>query len=153
MRYFQWEIMERNSQPGNFLLHMVQKFPGMCNPTGSAICVDSTQAWAEASSSLLTQPQILFYHKYIQTKGKTLFRLSSPPLTCVRGSLCGTSLFLVTSQTCLPQKDELENSLAPWEPTPAILSASLSGLMERTIIYTFHWEWTCLLSPIRVWSP
>lgn len=67
--------MERNSQPGNFLLHMVQKFPGMCNPTGSAICVDSTQAWAEASSSLLTQRQILFYHKYIQTKGKILFGL------------------------------------------------------------------------------
>lgn len=44
MNYFQSEIMERNSQPENLPLHMVHKFPGMCNPTGSTICVDYTQA-------------------------------------------------------------------------------------------------------------
>lgn len=44
MSYFQSEIMERNSQPGNLPLHMVHKFPGMCNPTGSTIWVDYTQA-------------------------------------------------------------------------------------------------------------
>ena len=59
-RYFQREIMERNSQPGNFLLHMVHEFPGMCNPTGSTICVDSAQAWAGGSSSLITEPRIFF---------------------------------------------------------------------------------------------
>lgn len=153
MHYFQWEIMERNSQPGNFLLHMVQKLPGMCNPTGSAICVDSTQARAEASSSLLTQPQILFWHQYVQTKGKTLFSLSSRPLTRLRGSLCGMSLFRARSQPRIPQKDELGDPLARWEPTQAIVSAGLSGLMERIIIYTSHWQWTRLISPTRVWSP
>lgn len=44
MSYFQSEIMERNSQLGNLPLHMVHKFPRMCDPTGSTICVDFAQA-------------------------------------------------------------------------------------------------------------
>ena len=106
-RYFQREIMERNSQPGNFLLHMVHEFPGMCNPTGSAICVDSAQAWAGGSSSLVTEPRIFFSCENTQTIGKILTCPPSWPLARVRGRFHAMSLFRVMNQPCKPQKGDL----------------------------------------------
>ena len=137
MRYFQREIMERNSQPENFLLHMVHKFPGMCNPTGSAICIDSAQAEAGGSSSLLAEPLILFSCKCTQTKGKALLCPSSQPLTHVRGSLHGMSLFWVMSSPHKPPKGDEENRLIGREPTDAI-TVDVRDYVERKVTLTSY---------------
>lgn len=73
---------------GDSLLHMVCKFPGMRNPTGSTICVDATQG--DVGNALHCKLSLRFYCKYFQTKGETSCLLSHTHEG--KGSLCG-SLF------------------------------------------------------------
>lgn len=78
----------------------------------------------------LTQPQISFSCKYIQTKGEISFYLSSWLFALARCSLCRVSLFWVMSQTCKPKKMNWRISYLIEDPPQVVFSPATD---------TFYW--------------
>lgn len=113
---------------GEFLLHMVCKFPGMCNPTGSAICINATQG--DVGDALHCKVSLRLHCKYFQTKGETACLLSHT--LGGKAAYVGLS-FLGNKSTLQTPERWMGEPLAHRECTQ-VSSTAFSGYMVRIMM-------------------